>query len=102
MLTYFGRVRFKGHLPGGTVAVGLDDLASRLVGRPDAVGLPPVGARLDEIADELRRDYGLGFRILPMSNDPCPTFVSLSGGGDGGGDGAVRPATLGWSAGGAA
>lgn len=36
------------------------------------------GARLDEVTDELRRDHGLGFRILPMSNDPCPTFVSLS------------------------
>ena len=42
------------------------------------------GARLDEITDELRRDHGLGFRILPMSNDPCPTFVSLSSGRDGG------------------
>jgi LPPG:FO 2-phospho-L-lactate transferase len=38
------------------------------------------GARLDEITDELRRDHGLGFRILPMSNDPCPTFVELEGG----------------------
>lgn len=38
------------------------------------------GARLDEVADELRRDLGLGFRILPMSNDPCPTFVGLEGG----------------------
>ena len=38
------------------------------------------GARLDEVSDELRRDHGLGFRILPMSNDPCPTFVALSGG----------------------
>ncbi len=44
------------------------------------------GARLDEVADELRRDHGLGFRILPMSNDPCPTFVSLSGGKEGGKD----------------
>ena len=35
------------------------------------------GAGLDEITDELRRDHGLGFRILPMSNDPCPTFVEL-------------------------
>ena len=25
MLTYFGRVRFKGHLPGGLVAVGARD-----------------------------------------------------------------------------
>lgn len=38
------------------------------------------GAGLDEVSDELRRDHGLDFRILPMSNDPCPTFVSLSDG----------------------
>lgn len=38
------------------------------------------GARLDEVTDELRRDHGLAFRILPMSNDPCPTFVTLSDG----------------------
>ncbi|MFK7898385.1 MAG: 2-phospho-L-lactate transferase [Myxococcota bacterium] len=37
------------------------------------------GAGLDEVADELRRDHELAFRILPMSNDPCPTFVELSG-----------------------
>jgi LPPG:FO 2-phospho-L-lactate transferase len=42
------------------------------------------------IADELRRDHGLGFRILPMSNDPCPTFVSLTEGKDGGRDGGRR------------
>jgi LPPG:FO 2-phospho-L-lactate transferase len=39
------------------------------------------GAGLDEVADELRRDHGLGFRILPMSNEPCPTFVTMSDGG---------------------
>ena len=38
------------------------------------------GATLDRVADELRRDMGLALRILPMSNDPCPTFVELSGG----------------------
>jgi len=38
------------------------------------------GRRLDEVTDELRRDHGLRFRILPMSNDPCPTFVTLSDG----------------------
>ena len=38
------------------------------------------GARLDEVADELRRDHGLGLRILPMSNDPCPTYVVQAGG----------------------
>lgn len=38
------------------------------------------GARLDEVTDELRRDMGLALRILPMSNDPCATYVRLSGG----------------------
>ena len=38
------------------------------------------GAGLDEVTDELRRDHGLAFRILPMSNDPCPTFVELQDG----------------------
>jgi adenine/guanine/hypoxanthine permease len=39
MLTYFGRVRFKGRIPGGTVAVGLGTLISWLT------GIAPVGAR---------------------------------------------------------
>ena len=38
------------------------------------------GVGLHEVTDELRRDLGLAFRILPMSNDPCPTFVTLGGG----------------------
>jgi LPPG:FO 2-phospho-L-lactate transferase len=38
------------------------------------------GAHLDEVSDELRRDLGLALRILPMSNDPCPTYIGLSGG----------------------
>jgi LPPG:FO 2-phospho-L-lactate transferase len=37
------------------------------------------GAGLDQVSDELRRDMGLELRILPMSNDACPTFVELSG-----------------------
>ena len=36
------------------------------------------GVGLDEITDELRRDMGLELRIVPMSNDPCPTYVELS------------------------
>ena len=39
MLTYFGRVRFKGGLPGGLVAVALGTLLAWLL------GLAPVGAR---------------------------------------------------------
>lgn len=38
------------------------------------------GATLCETADRLRRSYGVAVRILPMSNDPCPTYVELSGG----------------------
>ena len=57
------RLYHRGHawlkpLEDGTVAVGLDDLASRLVGKPDAVELPPVGARLDENGPALRLRAG--------------------------------------------
>src|SRR6202521_5537644 len=38
MLTYFGRIRFKGRIPGGLVAVGLGTLISW------AIGIAPVGA----------------------------------------------------------
>src|SRR4029078_4102655 len=39
MLTYFGRVRFKGRLPGGVLAVSLGTLLAWLT------GIAPVGAR---------------------------------------------------------
>ena len=39
MLTYFGRVRFRGRIPGGLVAVGVGTLLSW------AIGMAPVGAR---------------------------------------------------------
>ncbi|MDJ0866499.1 MAG: 2-phospho-L-lactate transferase [Myxococcota bacterium] len=38
------------------------------------------GAGLATIADEIRRAYRVTARILPMSEDPCPTFVDLHGG----------------------
>ena len=38
------------------------------------------GVGLDVIADELRRDMGLALTILPMSNEPCPTFIRLGDG----------------------
>jgi len=38
------------------------------------------GAGLAEVTDEMRRALGVSVRILPMSEDPCPTFVQLSGG----------------------
>jgi LPPG:FO 2-phospho-L-lactate transferase len=38
------------------------------------------GAPLSAVTDEIRRAHGLACRILPMSDDPCPTFVRLSNG----------------------
>ncbi|MFP6624118.1 MAG: 2-phospho-L-lactate transferase [Myxococcota bacterium] len=38
------------------------------------------GASLAATADALRDSYRVPVRILPMSNDPCPTLVELSGG----------------------
>jgi LPPG:FO 2-phospho-L-lactate transferase len=39
------------------------------------------GTRLAEITDEIRRAFGVATRILPMSEEACPTFVELAGGG---------------------
>jgi LPPG:FO 2-phospho-L-lactate transferase len=36
------------------------------------------GVPLDVVTDQMRRHLDLELRILPMSNDPCPTFVELS------------------------
>ena len=38
------------------------------------------GAGLAEICDEVRRTLGVATRILPMSEDPCPTLVDLADG----------------------
>lgn len=38
------------------------------------------GAGLAAVADEVRRAYRVPVAILPMSEDPCPTFVELRGG----------------------
>lgn len=38
------------------------------------------GIGLHEVADELRRDLGLAMRVLPMSNDPCPTLIERASG----------------------
>jgi AGZA family xanthine/uracil permease-like MFS transporter len=41
MLTYFGRVRFKGHIPGGLVAIALGTLLSWMTGIAPAGATPP-------------------------------------------------------------
>jgi LPPG:FO 2-phospho-L-lactate transferase len=38
------------------------------------------GATLSETADTLRHAYRVGLRLLPMSDDPCPTMVCRRGG----------------------
>jgi LPPG:FO 2-phospho-L-lactate transferase len=38
------------------------------------------GAGLSQVTDEIRRAFGVRTRLLPMSEDPCPTFVHLGGG----------------------
>jgi len=38
------------------------------------------GAGLAEVTDEIRRALGVAARLLPMSEDPCPTFVLLRDG----------------------
>ena len=38
------------------------------------------GAGLATVADELRRFFGVATKLLPMSEDPCPTLVSRRGG----------------------
>ncbi|NNL84669.1 MAG: 2-phospho-L-lactate transferase [Myxococcales bacterium] len=38
------------------------------------------GAQLSEVTDEIRRRLGVGARLIPMSDDPCPTYVELSDG----------------------
>jgi LPPG:FO 2-phospho-L-lactate transferase len=38
------------------------------------------GQGLAEISDGVRRAYGVATRILPMSEDACPTIVELDGG----------------------
>ncbi len=59
----------------GTVSIGLDALGERLAGRPDAVDLPQVGARLTANGPgwKMRRD-GIAVRILaPVAGEVVET-----------------------------
>ena len=37
------------------------------------------GATLTTVTDEVRRAYGVGVRLVPMTDDPAPTEVSIAG-----------------------
>ena len=56
MLTYFGRVRFKGRIPGGMAAVGLGTAVSW------AIGIAPVGPYPSSAAFQWRHGAVLGYR----------------------------------------
>lgn len=56
--------------------LGDRDLATAL----HRTGRMRAGVGLAAITDEVRRAYRVPVRILPMSEDPCPTFVELRGG----------------------
>jgi hypothetical protein len=65
----------------GTVSVGLDDVARRLVGTPDAVVLPPPGTRLETNAPAIRlRTRGVEVRLLSPVDG---TVIATSGEGAG-------------------
>jgi len=75
LLTYFGRVRFKGGIPGGLVAVSLGTGLSWLTGIAPVGGYPAAATAwhwpvlvLGELFDSLRTDYLLSYLsvILPM------------------------------------
>jgi AGZA family xanthine/uracil permease-like MFS transporter len=67
LLTYFGRVRFKGHIPGGMVAVALGTLLSWLTGiapvgnRPSGTGFHPPIPVVGDLAASLGGGYLLPY-----------------------------------------
>ena len=72
--------RFAGARPDGSHAgerwfnLGDNDLATHFY-RTSRLA---EGATLAEVTDEIRRAFGLGMRIVPMSNDPVSTMVHLA------------------------
>lgn len=69
MLTYFGRVRFKGNIPGGLVAVGLGVLIAWTTGMAP-VGEPPTGAGFHlpiPVVGDLIDAFGAGHLVTYFS-----------------------------------
>lgn len=75
--------RFAGVRPGGSHAgerwfnLGDADLATHFY-RTSRLS---EGATLTQVTDEIRRAFGVGVRIVPMSDDTVSTHVHLAGGG---------------------
>jgi hypothetical protein len=79
----------------GTVTIGLDDLGSRLLGKPDAIELPQAGAHLEANGTAFRvRKGDADVRVL----SPVDGEVVAAGGPDSGWYLKVRPAAAGEAA----
>jgi glycine cleavage system H lipoate-binding protein len=78
--------------PGGAVTIGLDELASRLAGRPDSIELPPPGSEIHVNGPAFRiRKRGADVRVLA----PVDGEVIETGGPEQGWLLKVRPAAQG-------
>ena len=75
--------RFAAVRPGGSSAgerwfnLGDTDLATHFY----RTARLAEGATLAEVTDEIRRAFGVGVRVVPMTNDPVSTIVHLADGG---------------------
>ncbi len=78
-LEQFGAVRPPGSSAGGTwFGLGDQDLATHLY-RTHRL---QEGARLTDVTAEVARAYGVGVRLLPVTDDPVRTMVQVAGEGE--------------------
>ena len=78
-LERFGAVRPPGSSAGGTwFGLGDQDLATHLY-RTHRL---QEGARLTDVTAEVARAYGVGVRLLPVTDDPVRTMVQVAGEGE--------------------
>ncbi|MFM8554045.1 MAG: 2-phospho-L-lactate transferase [Acidimicrobiales bacterium] len=77
-LARFDGVRPEGSAAGATwFSLGDADLATHLY----RTARLAEGATLSQVTDEVRRAFGVDVRILPMTDDPVATLVTLAGAG---------------------
>lgn len=80
----YEQIRPEGSHAGGTwFGLGDQDLATHFY----RTARLQEGARLTEITQEIASAWGLDYRLLPMSDDPAPTTVSVDPEDDPGADG---------------
>ena len=83
-LRRYEQIRPEGSNAGGTwFGLGDQDLATHFY----RTARLKEGARLTDISQEIASAWGLDYRLLPMSDDPAPTLVSVDPEDDPGADG---------------